>query len=81
MEISDEKFNKLSTDVELIKNKLDYFTEAQKEKVDYLYEKTDKNEDRIRVLEDFKSKAVGGMAVAGLLGGFIGALLQLIFGK
>lgn len=35
-------------------------------------------EERVRVLEDFRSRILGGVFVAGALGGVIGALLSTL---
>lgn len=72
--MNEEKFNQLVTDVAVIKARLETFTNTQVTRID-------DHEERIRLLEEFKSKAIGAVLASGVFGGIIGALFQFLVGK
>ena len=69
---SEEKLNKLVTDVEVIKTKLEMLTKNYPCNVHT--ETMDDHESRIRVLEGFKNRFIGALMLGGALGGLVGGL-------
>jgi len=72
--MNEDKFNKLCEDVAVMKSQLNEFSKTSKIEIK-------DHEKRIRMVEDFKAKAIGAVAVASVLGGIIGGLIQFLAGK
>lgn len=72
--MNEEKFNQLVIDVAVIKDRLETFTTSQVARID-------DHEERIRSLEEFKSKVIGVVAASGVFGGVIGAVIQFFVSK
>jgi hypothetical protein len=64
----EDKLNKLITDVEVIKAKIDALTSHQ-------FARIDDHESRIRGLETFKSKFIGAIIVGNFLAGTIAGII------
>ncbi len=76
--MNEEKLSQLCTDVEVIKTRLGDFIDYVN---DDLCKINDDHEERLRIVEHFKSKVIGAVAVAGAIGGIIGAVFQYFAGK
>lgn len=72
----EEKLAKLVTDVEVIKTKMELLTKNLLCTVHS--EKLHDHEERIRVLEDFKSKTMGVLVAVSALSAVIGALTGIL---
>jgi hypothetical protein len=72
----EEKLNKLITDVEVIKTKMEYLTKNFPCTVHN--ETMEDHEGRLRTLEDFRSKFMGALLLGSAFGGFIGTVTGLI---
>ena len=76
--MNEDKFNQLCTDVEVMKSQLKGFIN----RIDKdMYGTNQDHEKRIRSIEDFKSKVVGAVAAAGVIGGVIGGVISFVAGK
>lgn len=73
---NEEKLAKLVTDVEVIKTKLELLTKNLLCTVHS--EKLHDHEERLRVLEEFKSKAMGALVALSALSAGIGALTSVL---
>lgn len=76
--MNEEKFLTLCEDVAGMKSKLDNFINYVNEDVS---EKSNDHETRLRVVEEWKSKVIGAVAAAGIIGGVIGGLIQFLAGR
>lgn len=75
--MSEQQFNKLITDVEVIKTKIIDLEKILPCKI-HLTDIAD-HETRIRNLEEFKAKTIGALIIGSSLGGIIGAGLTIVF--
>lgn len=76
--MNEDKLNQLITDIAVIKTKLEAFIEKNNNDLERHNINIADHEDRLRLLEDFKSKILGIALASGVFGGIIGTLLQLI---
>jgi len=79
--MSEEKLNQLITDVVVIKTKLENFINNHNNIIERQNSNITDHENRLRILEDFKSKIIGIALASGLFGGIIGTLLQFVLKK
>ena len=69
--MTEQQFNQMATDIAVIKSELTHFTQTQIPRID-------DHEERIRSVEDFKSRIMGAMLASGVIGGVVGALIPLL---
>ena len=74
----EEKLNKLITDVEVIKTRLENFIQYVNEDIS---DTSEDHEKRIRSLESFKSKFIGAMVLGNIVTGAIIAIIVAFIAK
>ena len=76
--IDEKQLQKLLTDVEVIRTKLEGFMQYVNED---MINQSDDHEERIRNLEQFKSKAMGAIVASGIFGSVLATLFQMFFNR
>jgi len=76
--IDEKQFQKLITDVEVIRTKLEGFMMYVNEDMIGVNED---HEERIRALEGFKSKALGAIIASGVFGSLLATIIQIFISQ